>query len=47
MADREVPEDFRADYYGGDVYAARQPACTPDLRTLHEATLDVISRMNK
>lgn len=30
-----------------DVYAARQPACTPDLRTLHEATLDVISRMDK
>lgn len=30
-----------------DVYAARQPACTPDLRTLQEATLDVISRMNK
>lgn len=29
-----------------DRYAARQPACTPDLRTLHEATLDVISRMD-
>lgn len=30
-----------------DCYAARQPACTPDIRTLHEATLDVISHMNK
>lgn len=30
-----------------DCYAARQPACTPDIRALHEATLDVISRMSK
>lgn len=30
-----------------DCYAARQPACTPDIRALHEATLDVISRMDK
>lgn len=30
-----------------DVYAARQPACTPGLRTLHEATLAVISHMDK
>ena len=29
-----------------DVYAARQPACTPDIRTLHEATLAVISHMD-
>ena len=30
-----------------DVYAARQPACTPDLRPLEEATLAVISHMDK
>ena len=30
-----------------DRYAARQPACTPGIRTLHEVTLDVISHMNK
>lgn len=75
MADREVPESCRADYYGGavlaltaaedvpgtagvnttvvlynalrDVYAARQPACTPGLRPLEEATLAVISHMDK
>lgn len=29
-----------------DVYAARQPACTPDIRYLHEATLAVISHMD-
>lgn len=30
-----------------DVYAARQPACTPDLRAIQAATRDVISRMDK
>lgn len=30
-----------------DCYTARQPACTPDLRALHEATLDVISHMTE
>lgn len=27
-------------------HAARQPACTPDIRTLHEAALAVISHMD-
>lgn len=30
-----------------DVYVARQPACTPDLRAIQAATRDVISRMDK